>query len=91
MHELGLVTHVIDTSDCSPIKQPPRRIPFALREKVDQLVNRLWVEFAVYARAHRTRLIERQTVILKSCDKTDHNSCVEGRYRKVVTRTMSGS
>ncbi len=37
-HELGttdLVTHVIDTSDCSPIKQPPRRIPFALREKVD--------------------------------------------------------
>ena len=41
-HELGttdLVTHVIDTGNCSPIKQPPRRIPFALRAKVDQLVK----------------------------------------------------
>ena len=43
-HELGttdLVTHVIDTGDSSPIKQPPRRVPFALRAKVDQLVNEM--------------------------------------------------
>ena len=42
--ELGttdLVTHVIDTGDNSPIKQPPRRIPFALRDKVDQLVKEM--------------------------------------------------
>ena len=36
-----LVTHVIDTGDTSPIKQHPRRIPFALRDKVDQLVKML--------------------------------------------------
>ena len=54
--------------------------------------NRLWAEFAQRARAHRTRLIERQMVILKSCDKTDHNgSCEEDRYRKAVTRTTSDS
>ena len=38
-HELDttdLVTHVIDTGDYSP---PPRRIPLALREKVDQYVK----------------------------------------------------
>ena len=43
-HELGtsdLVTHVVDTGDYSPIKQPPWRVPFALRAKVDQLVNEM--------------------------------------------------
>lgn len=42
--ELGttdVVTHVIDTGDSAPIKQPPRCIPFALREKVDQLVKEM--------------------------------------------------
>ena len=42
--ELGitdLVTHVIDTGDCAPIKQPPWRIPFALHEKVDHLVKEM--------------------------------------------------
>ena len=42
--ELGTtdcVTHVIDTGDHSPIKQHPRRIPFALRSKVDQLVGEM--------------------------------------------------
>ena len=42
--ELGttdLVTHVIDMGDNSPIKQPPRSIPFALHGKVDQLVQEM--------------------------------------------------
>ena len=42
--ELGttdVVTHVIDMGNSAPIKQPPRRIPFALREKVDQLVKEM--------------------------------------------------
>ena len=36
-NELGttdVVTRVIDTGDTAPIKQPPWRIPFALRERV---------------------------------------------------------
>ena len=32
---------MIDTGDSAPIKQPPRHIPFALREKVDQLVKEM--------------------------------------------------
>ena len=36
-----VVTHAIDTGDRSPIKQHPRRIPFALRGRVDQLVNEM--------------------------------------------------
>ena len=39
--ELSFVTHVIDTGDNSPIKQHPRRIPLALRDKVDQLVKEM--------------------------------------------------
>ena len=40
--ELGtttVVNHTIDTGDHHPIKQPLRRTPFALREKVDELVQ----------------------------------------------------
>ena len=39
--ELGtasIVTHVIDTGNHAPIRQPVRRTPFALRAKVDELV-----------------------------------------------------
>ena len=41
-HELGttdLVTHTIDTGDHRPVRQPPRRTPYAIRAKVDQLVK----------------------------------------------------
>ena len=39
--ELGTtdVTHSIDTGDHPPIKQPPRRIPYALRQTVDEMVD----------------------------------------------------
>ena len=31
--------HVINTGDWPPIRQPARRMPFALREEVDRLVH----------------------------------------------------
>ena len=39
--ELGTtdVTHSIDTGDHPPIKQPPRRIPYALRQTLDEMVD----------------------------------------------------
>ena len=40
--ELGrtsVVTHTIDTGDHLPVRQAPRRIPFSLRGRVDQLVK----------------------------------------------------
>ena len=42
--ELGatdLVMHTIDTGDQRPIRQPPRRIPYALRAKVEEMVERM--------------------------------------------------
>ena len=40
--ELGITTiieHSINTGDQPPIRQPVRRMPFALRSKVDELVS----------------------------------------------------
>ena len=40
--ELGhtnVVERTIDTGDSAPLRQPPRRIPFALRVKVDEMVK----------------------------------------------------
>ena len=40
--ELGttnIVTHIIDTGNHAPIRQPMRHIPFSLRNQVDQLVS----------------------------------------------------
>ena len=42
--ELGhtnVVEHTINTGDSAPIRQPPRRIPFALRTKVDEMVEEM--------------------------------------------------
>ena len=33
-----LVHHQIHTRDSTPVKQPPRRIPFALRPKVEKMI-----------------------------------------------------
>ena len=35
----NIVTHSINTGDSALIRQPPRCIPFALRKKVEQLVE----------------------------------------------------
>ena len=42
--ELGCaqdVVHIIDTSDHEPIKQHPRRVPFALRAKVEEMISQM--------------------------------------------------
>ena len=45
--ELGtteLTQHYIKTADHPPIKQPPRRVPFALQETVDELVESMFAQ-----------------------------------------------
>ena len=37
----NVVSHSINTGDHSPIRQPPRRIPFALRRKVEEMVDNM--------------------------------------------------
>lgn len=36
-----LVTHSINTADNPPLRQPPRRIPFALRQQVERMVDQM--------------------------------------------------
>ena len=36
-----LVHHQINTGDSAPVKQPARRIPFALRPKVEGMINEM--------------------------------------------------
>ena len=37
----SLVEHTIDTGDARPIKQPPRRVPIAMRGVVDEEINKM--------------------------------------------------
>ena len=37
----GLLEHAIDTGDCKPVKQPPRRVPPYQREVIDQQLGGL--------------------------------------------------
>ena len=37
----GLLEHTIDTGDCKPVKQPPRRVPPYKREVIDQQIDEL--------------------------------------------------
>ena len=37
----GLLEHAIDTGDCKPVKQPPRRVPPYQREVIDQQLGEL--------------------------------------------------
>ncbi|KAL9952487.1 hypothetical protein ACROYT_G039751 [Oculina patagonica] len=37
----GLLEHSIDTGDCKPVKQPPRRVPPYQREVIDQQIDEL--------------------------------------------------
>lgn len=36
-----LVHHTISTGDNAPVKQPPRRIPFTLRPKVEEMISEM--------------------------------------------------
>ena len=37
----SLVEHTIDMGDARPIKQPPRRVPIAMRGVVDEEINKI--------------------------------------------------
>ncbi len=37
----GLLEHAIDTGNCKPVKQPPRRVPPHQREVIDQQIDEL--------------------------------------------------
>ena len=66
----GLLEHAIDTGDCKPVKQPPRRVPPYQREVIDQQLGELlttgriepsqspWSSPVVLARKHDRMCID---------------------------------
>ena len=84
--ELGTtdrVTHVIDTGDSSPIKQHPRRIPFALRAKVDQLVKEMLEQGVVSP----SKSPWSSPVVLVTKKDGSTRFCVDYRQLNSVTKT----
>ena len=73
--ELGstnLVSHTINTGDSLPVRQPVRRTPFALREKMEELIqnNSPWAS----------------PVVLVEKKDGRYRFCVDYRHLNAVTR-----
>ena len=70
--ELGatdLVSHSIDTGDSHPIKQPARRTPFALRQTVEEMVDKM-LELGVVEPSHSpwsspVVLVEKKSILCR--------------------------
>ena len=83
--ELGstdLVTHSIETGDSPPIKQPVRRIPFALRQSVEEMVRSM-VEQGVVEPSHSPWS---SPVVLVEKKDGSKRFCVDYRRLNAVTK-----
>ena len=82
--ELGctnLVTHAIDTGIHPPLRQPARRIPFALRRRVEEMVNTMIEEGVVQS----SKSPWASPIVLVA--KKDGNTRVCVDYRRLNTIT----
>ena len=76
--ELGctnLVTHFIDTGNSTPIRQPARRVPFALHSKIEQLVEDMLDQGLIQ---HSSSPWASPVVLVKKKDGS-HRFCVDYR------------
>ena len=83
--ELGCtdqVTHSIDTANHQPIRQHPRRLPFALQHKVEEMVQKM-LEQGVIAPSHSPWASP--VVLVEKKDGT-HRFCVDYRRLNSVTK-----
>ena len=83
--ELGstdLVTHSINTGESPPIKQPARRMPFALRRTVEELVQQM-LEQGVIEPSHSPW--SSPVVLVEKKDRS-HRFCVDYRRLNSVTK-----
>ena len=82
-HLCDVVTHVIDTGDSIPIKQHPRRIPFSLRSRVDQLVSEMLYQGIVVP----SKSPWASPVVLVAKKDGSTRFCVDYRRLNAVTKT----
>ena len=78
----NIVTHSINTGDSAPIRQPPRRIPFALRKKVEQLVEDMIQQKVV----HPPKSPWASPVVLVAKKNGETRFCVDYRKLNSVTK-----
>ena len=85
MSELGLtdlVSHTINTGDNSPIRQPVRRTPFALRKKMDELVQNMMEQGVIQ---HSNSPWASPVVLVEKKDGS-YRFCVDYRRLNSVTK-----
>ena len=83
--QLGLtnvITHSINTGDSPPIKQPARRAPFALRRKVEELVDDMLQKKVI----HPSKSPWASPVVLVAKKNGDTRFCVDYRRLNSVTK-----
>ena len=83
--ELGktsLVSHCIDTGDSPPIKQPPRRLPFSLRQRVSQLTEDMLAQGVI---APSSSPWASPVVLVTKCDGSTR-FCVDYHRLNAVTK-----
>ena len=78
----NVVTHSINTGDSPPIKQPVRRIPFALRRKVEELVDDMLQKKVI----HPSKSPWASPVVLVAKKNGDTRFCVDYRRLNSVTK-----
>lgn len=80
--ETTVVTHVIRTGDHSPIKQPPRRVPYALRKTVEEMVEKMQAQGVV--RPSKSPWASPIVLVAKKDGST--RFCVDYRKLNAVTK-----
>ena len=83
--ELGctdLITHSIDTGDSPPIRQPLRRIPFALHNKMEELVQKMLEQGVIQ---HSNSPWASPVVLVEKKDGS-YRFCVDYRRLNAVTK-----
>ena len=78
----NVVTHSINTGDSPPIKQHSRRIPFALRKKVEKLVDDMLEKKVM----HPSKSPWASPVVLVAKKNGDTRFCVDYRRLNSVTK-----
>ena len=85
MSELGLtdlVSHTINTGDNPPIRQPVRRTPFALHEKMEELIQNMMVQGVIQ---HSSSPWANPVVLVEKRDGS-YRFCVDYRHLNAVTK-----
>ena len=77
----GIVQHSIDTGDSPPIRQPARRIPFALRGKVNEMVTDMLQQGVI----RRSQSPWASPIVLVAKKDSSTRFCVD--YRRLNSET----